>query len=824
MDGSSVASTKDTAGESSDTASTSYQPFPEMSAEQEFFLYELETTDSGSIGLVLRAIYDCGDVRKFSRALEHRIHQYDRNIQKVCSFHYQGFVDSMKELLLLKERCSDIKHDAAAIDSQIQAASEDLSRKSEEIVKYRKLVKNASTAIDQISVCLPVLENYAKLQELMQLKKYYQALKVLEELEHTHLALVEKYRFTQILAKTMSPVRNEIKAKAYSEFKDFLENVKKVACRIGRHASRCTAEQHSFGVSEAERARKLQQEAKQKFVDVEIAVSADGRLLKKNTSNGSAPVHTSDSLEDDEKVSAQDLIDFTPVHRCCQIFNVLGAKEEFDVYYRQQRKDQCDLVIEPPSKMNSLKHYVDYLDEIIGFFVVEDHIIITEPTLVTSSHKDQLWESALKKIVHTMNSRFGGCPDVEMMLRMKKVILLFALTMKSYGYGIAPLYSLLQNFRDQYNEILMSEYCAQFERDLEKDNYAPISVENEEQFRAVIKEFPFYKRSMEQEPFPRKFPYSRFVVSAYSKAKLYLQGCLKFMEHLQLTHSEMDDTVRRYANVLLSRWSGSLKSFVERKLSLVQLVQITINIGYLEKSCESLGVYITKITSGNELNVSMTAHQLSLTERVFRDARSEVEQQIEMCIRDKVDAFIELAQYDWELPASSGHASDYISDLINYLSTTFLSFTNLPSVLARHVCMQTCKHLSSRLSDVLLSPDVRAISMGALEQFSLDVMQCEMFTARCPVAGFDHNTLPMTFAHLRQLLELVMSNDWTSYLAEYGQENGTYVRVNAATATQLLEKMIEFEKKSSGFFGINKGDRKKLLDTIIRQLRALSAQ
>ncbi|PIO54460.1 hypothetical protein TELCIR_24177, partial [Teladorsagia circumcincta] len=82
------------------------------------------------------AIYDCGDVRKFSRALEHRIHQYDRNIQKVCSFHYQGFVDSMKELLLLKERCSDIKQDAAAIDSQIQAASEDLSRKSQEIVKY----------------------------------------------------------------------------------------------------------------------------------------------------------------------------------------------------------------------------------------------------------------------------------------------------------------------------------------------------------------------------------------------------------------------------------------------------------------------------------------------------------------------------------------------------------------------------------------------------------------------------------------------------------------------------------------------------------------
>lgn len=27
--------------------------------------------------------------------------------------------------------------------------------------------------------------------------------------------------------------------------------------------------------------------------------------------------------DDDELLSAQDLIDFTPVHRCCQIFNVL---------------------------------------------------------------------------------------------------------------------------------------------------------------------------------------------------------------------------------------------------------------------------------------------------------------------------------------------------------------------------------------------------------------------------------------------------------------------------------------------------------------------
>lgn len=28
-------------------------------------------------------------------------------------------------------------------------------------------------------------------------------------------------------------------------------------------------------------------------------------------------------IEEDELLSAQDLIDFTPIHRCCQIFNVI---------------------------------------------------------------------------------------------------------------------------------------------------------------------------------------------------------------------------------------------------------------------------------------------------------------------------------------------------------------------------------------------------------------------------------------------------------------------------------------------------------------------
>ncbi|KAF8363690.1 sec-15, partial [Pristionchus pacificus] len=815
---SSITATKETTA-NSDSASTSYQPLPEMTPE----IYELEATDSGSIGLVLRAIYESGDVTKFSRGLEHRIHQYDKNIQRVCSHHYQGFIDSMKQLMQLREKCEAIKEEAKEIDSTIQTASSEMAAKTTEIVKYRKQMRNAMVAIDHISVCLPVLDNYSKLLELMGQSKYYQALKVLEELEHTHFKLIEQYRFTQDLSKSMDPLREEIKEKAYSEFKDFLENIKKVACRIGVHACKCTAEMHSFGVSEADRVRKLQEEARKNVVSVKVAISADGALINQDSA-GNKPAKRVSDFDDSEQLSAQDLIDFTPIHRCSQIFNVLGKKDEFEAYYRKQREQQCDIVCKAPPKMTTLKQYVDWLNEIVGFFVVEDHIHLTEPSLVTAQHTENLWKNASTAVFDLLNSHFGVFSDVEMMIRMKKVVLLFALTMKSYGYDITRLYQLLKHFTDQYTELLMREYEAQFVRDLESDNYTPISVDDEEEFRTIVRQFPFYKRSIEKEDYPRKFPFSRFVIGVYVQVKNYLVNCLKFMENLQMSHSDIEDSMRKFANVLLVRWSEHLKQYIHENRTLIQLVQMTVNMGYMEKSCESLGPFITRIVNGGENPAHATGHLVALSDKVFRDARTEAEQQIEESLRKKVDLFLDNIAYDWELPSSAGHASDYILDLISFLRTTFTSFTNLPNTLAKHVCIQICKYVADSLLMILTSPDFRIVSRGALEQFNLDVMQAEMFTAQAPVTGLDPQTLPVTFATLRQLLDLVVEDDWTTFCAEARNDKKRYDRVKINDAIVILEKKIEWEKKTSGLFSMKGSDRKKLLESVHRQLRIIAAE
>lgn len=57
-----------------------------------------------------------------------------------------------------------------------------------------------------------------------------------------------------------------------------------------------------------------------------------------------------------------------------------------------------------------------------------------------------------------------------------------------------------------------------------------------------------------------------------------------------------------------------------------------------------------------------------------------------------------------------------------------------------------------------------------------------------PVPGFKDGTLQMTFVELRQLLDLFIHWDWSTYLADYNNPKRQYDRVTPQTAIILLEK------------------------------------
>ncbi|XP_029035533.1 exocyst complex component 6 isoform X2 [Osmia bicornis bicornis] len=758
----------------------------------DLLIQEIEGIDD-YLGPTFRAIYDGHEHQKFMEKLDERIKAHDKDIERMCNHHYQGFIDSIRELLQVRSQAQQLNTEILELDKRITATATKVIEKGEELVKARKVESNMAAAVDSLTMCLPVLAAYAKLQKQLKDKRYYPALKTLEQLEHHDLPKVTNYRFSSQITQQIPQLRENIKDASMSDLRDFLENIRKYSPKIGEVAMRHTQEQL--------------------IIEAEIV----GRKKKRP--------HVTNSLsnECEEELSAQDLMDFSPVYRCMHIYTVLREGETFKAYYRQQRKQQGRLVLQSPINMHeSITGYQTYLQGIVGFFVVEDHILNTGNGLATRSYLDELWSMALLKIVNALRTHSAYCTDATLILKIKNLIMLFNTTLSNYGYSVGQLWDLLQEIRVHYNEVLMQHWVQVFRDILDEDSFLPIQVTTQEEYDNILDLFPYHDEELQRAEFPKKFPFSDMVPKVYQQVKEFIYACLKFSEDLNFSQTEIDEMICKSTNLLLTRtFSGCLSSlFRKPSLALLQVVQIIINTGYLEKSTKYLEEFVSNITG--------TPHEgqlssMGVESAMFRVARDDAEKQICEKLKNKLDEFLELENYDWNLAEPQGHASGFITDLIAFLQSTFTCFTNLPEEVAQVACKSACSHIAKAILGILISEDVKQISMGALQQVNLDTIQCEQFAASEPVVGLPEGTLLQYFAQLRQLLDLFMSWDWPTYFHDYGHESSKYNLVTPNMAVLLLDKLKESDKKTV-FSVLKKSerDKKKLLETVLKQLRQLA--
>ncbi|XP_063077975.1 exocyst complex component 6 isoform X4 [Engraulis encrasicolus] len=788
----------------------------ESITEHERILQEIESTDTACVGPTLRSVYDDqpNAHRRFMEKLDARIRNHDREIEKMCNFHHQGFVDAITELLKVRADAEKLMGQVRETNQRLQEAGKEVMAQKEEVVRCRLQQRNMAVTVEKLQLCIPVLEMYSKLKEQLESKRYYAALKTMEQLENVYIPRVGQYRFCQIMAETLPKLRQEIKDVSMSDLKDFLESIRKHSDKIGETAMK-QAQQHRTFISAMQRQANLG--------CTKPLYSLNGRTPTQH--NGGLDIDGSAEEDDSEEevLTAQDLVDFSPVYRCLHIYTVLGDRETFENYYRKQRKKQARLVLQPQSNMHeTVEGYRKYFNQIVGFFVVEDHILHATEGLVTRAFTDELWNMALSKIIAVLRTHSSYCSDPDLVLELKNMIVIFADTLQGYGFTVNRLFDLLFEIRDQYNETLLKKWALVFREIFEQDNYSPIPVETEEEYRSVISRFPFHDAEIEKQPFPKKLPMSQSVPQMYTQVKEFIYASLKFSESLHRSSTEIDDMLRKSTNLLLTRTlSSCLQNLIKKPhIGLTELVQIIINTTHLEQACKYLEDFITNITNVSPETIHTTRLYGLAT---FKDARHSAEGEIYTKLNQKIDEFIQLADYEWGMAESDGRASGYLMDLINFLRSTFQVFTHLPGKVAQTACMSACKHLASSLMQMLLDPDLKQVSLGAIQQFNLDVIQCELFASSEPVPGFQGDTLQLAFIDLRQLLDLFMVWDWSTYLADYGQPTSKYLRVNPSTALALLEKMKDTSKKNNIFSQFRKNDRdkQKLIETVVKQLRSL---
>ncbi|CAK8688844.1 unnamed protein product [Clavelina lepadiformis] len=730
------------------------------------------------LGPALRAVYEGNDHEKFLERLDCRIKQHDRDIERMCNFHYQGFIESITELINVRSDAEKLKSQTLVINKELQESGKEVARKSDDLIQCQLQQRNVASAIEKLSECLPVLQMYAKMMEQMRAGRYYSALKTLEQLEHTALPSVYRYRFCEIMLENIPKIREEIKGVSMSELKDFLEKVRQNSDKIGMVAMKQVEKERnleqsavsgdrsdSFGVkssSEEEspaeadlpriRAKPINKNSKipsktrtnvraealnsnhsaspqhrqrlNPFDEIEDEVEEvmDSRnpfddpnpftqepskpkvtenglanpFLDENedvvkthdvnpffdTDNAFKEPTTPDALKDMnyEDLSASDLVDFSPVYKCLHIFGLVGSQAQFENYYRTQRRNQARLVLQPSVSMqDNPDAYRNFFHQIVGFFVVEDHVLHTAPNLISRQWINDLWEMAISKLIAGLRTDSGYCSDAVVMMKVKNLIVIFADTLKAYGFSVGRLFSLLMEMRDQYGEILLKHWAQKFNDIFNEDNYTPMLIESDMETQALLNIFPHEDPNFDQAKYPRKLPFSKFVPRIYNEIKNFILACLKYCEDLHLSSTEVDDMIRKSANLLLTRTlaSGLQLLVAKRSLGLAELVQIIVNTTYLENSCRHIEDFVQSITGVR----AGSAHSAKLVGvSTFKDARNETETQIYNKLNSKIDEFFELAEYAWDVKEPKGMASRYLLDLIAFLRHNFEVFTNLPVI------------------------------------------------------------------------------------------------------------------------------------------------
>ena len=135
---------------------------PPQTSHTDLFLQEIEAVDD-YWGPTFRAIYESEQQEDFLERLESRIGEHDAEIEKMCNHHYQGFISSVRDLLHVRSDATQLNEEVIKIDKELRESAAKVKAKGTNLVKARRVEKNIAATIESLSLCLPVLQMFTKL-------------------------------------------------------------------------------------------------------------------------------------------------------------------------------------------------------------------------------------------------------------------------------------------------------------------------------------------------------------------------------------------------------------------------------------------------------------------------------------------------------------------------------------------------------------------------------------------------------------------------------------------------------------------------------------
>ncbi|KAI9202810.1 exocyst complex subunit Sec15-like-domain-containing protein [Polychytrium aggregatum] len=504
-------------------------------------------------------------------------------------------------------------------------------------------------------------------------------------------------------------------------------------------------------------------------------------------------------------------LDFKPLYQCLHIHEVLERREEFKKSYEENRHHQAQLVLDTKLVFDEkLENFSTYLNDIVGFFIIEAMILNTTQNFRSRGNIEGLWKMAVEKINLVITESLHDCQNPKLFLNIKVMVGVFIRTIEGYGYAVNKLTDLIVSLFDRYAELMKLSCCETIIKIIEDDEYAPLVVQTPEELKDVNAAFKYTETSkIATTRFPRSLPFSKGFILCCSNIKEFIDVFYRFAESFSKQHTAMDDVIKKALDELLQRQLNSaiLDQIMISNLS--QVVQIIVNIGFICQACKEFEEMIEKNSNSKPGTVTLQAT------KTFQETINVAEKRIFELLNTKIDDFLELADYEWEAVESNDSPSPYLLELVNYLTSVITStLSNLTPSLKSYLYFDSFGHLGRALNGLWLNPSVKIISLGFVRTFKIDVLFLKTF-----VKGLGDIEIGDAFVELDQTIEYLLSERYEDFL-DAAVRSAKYNRIKVSNAVVLLEKLKGPDVGVFSKVSAHEAARKRHIAGVIKSINA----
>ncbi|KAI9836680.1 MAG: hypothetical protein M1819_001316 [Sarea resinae] len=723
----------------------------------------LTPSDSDYLDQLIPAIKEASNSNRSMQLIQSLSQCADRreaDIEAMCSTNHQEFVNSVNQLLHVREGTVSLTSQILTVNQSIQASTEKLAQQKKALVDSRGVRQNIDEATQALRDCLEVLRLANHVHDLLGKKNHYAALRALDELQNVHLKEVAQFKIAEMIQSSVPATQKLIAEAVMTDLNTWLYRIRETSQFLGEVA---------FYHTELRRTRQKERGEKTSYLE-SFKLNSAMELISDESEEF-------DVLDNDEVQ-----VDFTPLFECLHIHDALGQRDRFRAEYAATRRRQKELLLPTSITLvnDELASLSGLLEGIAGFAIVERATMKKAPNLRSPVDVDELWDSMCQTAITLVSNALTEVDNAELLLKIKGVIALFIQTMDGWGYSVAVLDSFLLRLFEKYAELLKRRFSDDFQEIVSTDDYMPMPINNQDEYDKVVN-VSWYTPDKDREElkFPCVLPFSQMYPLCCIDIRNFLNQFYFFSDDHFQHPNVIDETLQKSLDELLSE--KVCRSLVERLSSqyLGQIVQILINLEHFEIACQELEQLLLAARSSSSAGGPIV---LNATEE-FRSNKKTAEKRIFELVNSKIDDLIETAEYDWMAPTPQKETSNYMQTLTRYLSNIMNSvLLGLPTEIKELIYFDALSHAATMILSLPLSPDVKKINPHGVAALSKDVQYLADFVDSLGVPILREN-----LDELQQTVHLLQAENSDEYY-DISTRNKKYGRVDAMNGPLLLEK------------------------------------